>query len=296
MATVGIPMAFDIVKIGNLMDEGTRMTSFGMGHQFHIFDDQTSGFLGIASAPVLLKEDPRLTWEGYLNTLNDGTLLSVCLDGDGDIDWDAANAPSITSFHYGATGGTTLGFVTSYCIGTRLQITGRPNELVAFTCDMFGLQTSLETLTAQVPTARYYYPWERGVFSIGTAFGTYVAKADTCFGFTINYDTGYYPQFALDGLQYYTGVGERKKACTVDIVMAQGATCLAEYAKWAAGTPTSYEFVLTASDGTTTFTIEVYGFYTAFDYGDQDGLMIANATMTGHYDASNTEMFQITIG
>jgi len=272
MATiVGIPSSFNTVSIGGSVDHGTHVTNYGLDRNFHVFEDDSSGYLGIGTRPAFIKQNPQLTFAGYLSTVNAPHLRgAACPSGTGGT---ATTDPTEVAMVYGSSG---QGYTTSGCVVSSIQITGRPNELVSFSAEMFGEQTTVTGGPGADNSTVGFYPWELGTY--GTA--------NTLFGFSINYTTGYYPLYAMDGNQYYSGVGERLHTGTVEITMAAGATAAAEYTKYTTRAAAQFSIVLAADNGGSGVTLTANGYYTDFNAGDQDGLYVATATLTMHYTAA----------
>lgn len=291
------PSAFNLVQIGGVDQYGTRITQFGLQKEFATFEDEEAGLLAAhVTPPTIIKQNPALVWAGRLNALCDGELIGMCLDADGTLSWDALNTIVDKVFVYGdaSTAGAGTGWQTTGCFGERLRITARPNTMIEFTASLRGQVTTKKTdATIDVtPSGTEFYPFERAVFSIGTAFGTYSAAAKLCLGLTMDMVTGYFPVFTPDGNAYYSDIGERKtKAMILDLILGDNAAAVAEYDKYADGNPTSIKFLMTSHGGSNTCTIEAYGHYLAWDMAGQDGLSTHRARFVSTFDPSNSDVY-----
>lgn len=263
---------------------GLTVTTGGADYlRFHLFP-ASDGFGGPVVYPEEIKSRPELTVGGYLSSGIISTISGMCGCGSA-ANFTALRSPSAAVIDYGDT--IVGGFTTTGCVGTRLTITGRPNELVEFTLDCFGLTTAAGSVSAYTVADTIFFPFERGTHGIG---------ADTLLGFTLTFDTGYIPVYAMDGLAEtgYAEIGERGANVTLELVMAHNATSYTtEYGKYTGVTAVNPVIVVTGSDDTATCTIDVDGYYTAWGFpGDVDGLMVHTATVTGHIAA--TTLLQIS--
>ena len=271
---------------------GLTVTTGGADYpRFHLFP-ASGGFGGPVVLPEIIKSRPELTVSGYLSSGIISTISGMCGCGEA-ADFSALRSPSAAIIDYGdvllAGGG---GFTTTGCVGTRLTITGRPNELVEFTLDAFGLTTAQGAVSALTAgDDAVFFPFERG---------SYDSVTDTLLGFTLTFDTGYIPVYAMDGLAEtgYAEIGESGANVTLELVFAHNVTSYTtEYGKYTGVTAVNPVIVLKGSDDTATCTIDVDGYYTAWGFpGDVDGLMVHTATITGHVVVTTSYMLQVYLG
>ncbi len=293
------PTAFNVVQVGGVDQYGTRITQYGLQLEKATFEDEEVGLLAAhVTPPTTIKENPALVWSGRLNALCDGEIIGMCLDADGSLSWDSLNTIVDKTIVYGdaSTAGAGTGWQTTGCFGERLRLTARPNTMVEFTASLRGKVTTKKSdATIDVtPAQTEFFPFELMTCSIGTAFGTYVAKAKLCLGWTMDLVTGYFPVFATDGNAYYADIGERKtKAMILDLTLGDNADAVTEYDKYRADNPTSIKFVMTSDGGSNTCTVQAYGHYLAWDLAGQDGLSTHRARFVSTFDPSNSDVYAI---
>lgn len=287
MTTIA-PTCFGVVELpeGTGRQGLTCTTGAANYLRFHTFP-AAYGYGGPAAYPDKIKSRPELTIGGFLSHGIVSTITDMC-GCAATADFSALRTPTAKDIVYGDT--QVGGFKTTGCVGTRLTITGRPNELVEFTLDAFGLTTAADTLTAPAIADIKFFPFERGS---NTGIGT-----DTLLGFTLTFDTGYFPVYAMDGLADtgYSEIGEIGASVTLELTYAHNTTSYTtEYAKYTGVTAVNPILTLTASDGSTTCIINVDGYYTDWGFpGDVDGLIVHTATVTGHVLVTDHTMLQLT--
>lgn len=285
--TVIAPTCFGVVELPTGTGvQGLTCTTGGADYvRYHIFP-AAYGYGGPVVYPEKIKSRPELTIGGFLSSGIIDTIAAMCGCGSA-ADFTGLRTPTAQSISYGDT--EVGGFDTTECIGTRLTITGRPNELVEFTLDCFGMTTtSAGVLTAPAIADVDFFPFERGS---QTNIG-----ADTLLGFTLTFDTGYFPVYTMEGLADtgYAEIGEHGANVMLELVLAHNAASYGT--EWVAYKDTTVRnpiITLADSNDVAGCTIDVDGYYTAWGFpGDVDGLMVHTATITGHVTGLN--MLQIS--
>ena len=218
-----------------------------------------------------------MTWAGYLNAANKSLIAGACaINGTPDFGTNLVASISALTMVYGDTG--VGAFTVSNCFGTRLRLTGSTNKLVEFSLDLVGKATTKTTIAAPAIADAEFFPFEKGSHGIG---------ADTLYGFTIDYRTGFWASIAPDGGSGYSKINEslRKRALSVRLVMAQNAASYAEWDDYDGITRADHTLTLTGT-AATTCVLALGGYYTDWPYGDYEGLLVARALLTGVWDDS----------
>lgn len=263
---------FSLVSVGGYQ-QGSILTRANTAyHRYHIYDNETTGYSAIVSKPGDMNDMPQLTWSGYLTASNCGTVAGLCaLDGSPDFHNGLVDSISTQTVIYGDT--QTGAFSTTSCFGTRLQITGRPNELVQFSVDMIGKTTASTSLPAPGPADKEFFPFERGVNTLGD---------DALLGFTVTFNAGFYPRFSMDGKTGYSAISEGMHSLTAEFMIAH-ASQGGEYGAYSGNSRATPTITLIGTKGSTCV-IALGGYYTDWQYGDAGGIMVARAIMSGVYD------------
>lgn len=260
---------FAIVSVGGTVHQGITCRSGGADYfRFHTFP-AAYGHGSPIVVPEKIKSRPELSIGGYLSAGLPAALAAMSGCGSG-ADFSALRTPSKTAIAYGDI---TKSYSTSDCVGSRLTITGRPNELVEFSLDAFGMTTATGGALAAVIEDKEFFPFERGSNSgIG---------AETLLGFTLIFNTGFAPVYAMDALGEtgYSEIGDIGATCTLELALAHANE--SEYSAYAGVTNTTVALTLTSSEGSSSV-ITVTGYYTSFDYGgDAGGILVSRATLYG---------------
>jgi len=287
---------FTVVQLAGTDDYGTEITGGGLSNwELETFDQYTGGFITPIIKPTQIKQYPRLTFGGFLNSVNDTHLVGMALDVDGTISYVSANTVVPITIGYGRHTTASQGFQTTGCFATRWNITGRANQLIQFTADLVGTATDVATLTHDTtPTIPAFYPWEKMTFKLGTAFGTYTAAATTLIGFSWSLNTGYTPGFYAGGTQAYVNIDEGVKVLDLELRMAHNATSVAEWVKYDAVNPTSIELLLTDT-ATGTLKLETFGYYLNFRQEKEAGKLVLVGSLRAYYDSTNSNGLAVTL-
>ena len=286
MTTLGA-VCFETVDFGGNLAYGSQMTKWGADfvkyHQFGVGD----GFGAPSIIPEKVKSLPMLTMGGVLCNAITSDIATICgceatSDFKANTRAAAAKAGAVTSIYGDANVG---GFTTTVCVGTRLTVTGTSNELITYSLDMFGGTTTQGSTTAGSVGTAEFFPFELGTSSYGE---------DTLLGWTLTFDTGLIPVFAMDGIGNtgpYGEVGDVGATCTLQMTLAANATALTEYGKYVATTAVTPTLTPTGTSGST-WAMALKGYYTAWDRAEVNGLGAHRATVTGH--VVGTSMLNIT--
>jgi len=262
------------VSVGGTAQQGSVLTRANATyHRYHIYDNETTGYSAIVSKPGDMNDMPQLTWSGYLTAANKSTIAGLCaLSSTPDFSASLVSSISKKTVIYGDT--QVGAFSTTGCFGTRLQISGRPNELVRFSVDMIGSTTTKTTVSAAAITDVEFFPFERG---------TQTFNDDTLLGFTITFNAGFYPRFSMDASTGYSGVSEGMHSLIAEFVLAHNSTSYStEYGRYSALTRVDPTITLIGTQGSTCV-IALGGYYTDWQYGDFEGIMTARAILSGVY-------------
>jgi hypothetical protein len=292
--------AFSIVQLSGADDYGSKITNQALTNWLlETFDDYPSGFLAPVIPPAQITQEPRLTFGGFLNDFNDDHLVGMAINATGSPSYVTANTVVPITIGYGRHTTASHGFETTGCFATRLNITGRMKQLVQFSADLTGLVTDVATLTLDTtPTMPEFYPFGKIAFSIGTSFDdeSYAAKTTSLLGFSATLNTGYTPDEYSDGAQYYGNINEDVKVMDLELRMAHNATSMAEWAKWDGGTASAAKIVLTSTAGSSTVTIQVFGYYHEFSQVEEAGKLVNVGKLRAYWDIAGTthEAFEIT--
>lgn len=263
---------FSLVSVGG-SQQGSILTRANTAyHRYHLFENQTTGYSALVTKPGDMNDMPQLTWSGYLTATNKGTVAGLCaVRGSPNFHSSLVNSISTQTVVYGDT--QTGAFSTSGCFGTRLQIIGRPNELVQFSVDMIGSTTtttsSLSANTADVE----FFPFERGTNTFGS---------NALLGFTVTFNAGFYPRFSMDGSTGYSAISEGMHSLTAEFMIAH-ASHSTQYSRYSGNSRTTPTITLIGTKGSTCV-IALGGYYTDWQYGDVGGIMVARAILSGVYD------------
>jgi hypothetical protein len=278
---------FETADFGGNIAYGATMTEWGADYlKLHLFPPG-SGFGAPAIYPEKIKSLPMLTLGGKLCNAITSDIATICgcvaaSNYQDNSRAAAAKAGAVTCIYGDANVG---GFTTTGCVGTRLTVTGTTNELVDFALSMFGLTTTQTACTAGAVVDTEFFPFELGANTFG---------ANTLLGFTLNFDTGLIPVFAMDGLgptDGYGEVGDVGAGCTLQVTLANNAAALTEWGKYEALTAVTPTITLTGT-AASTWAIALKGYYTAWESAEVTGLGAHRATITGH--VVGTSMLNIT--
>jgi len=274
--TVIAGACYQVISAGGTSQQGSVLTRSNAAHKrLHLYPNQTSGHGALVMKPGDMRDMGRMTWGGYLNAANKAAIAGLCAIA-GTPDFGASLVASISALTI-IYGDPVVGaFSTTECFGTRLRLTGRTGKLVQFAVEMVGKATTSTTVTAPAIADAEFFPFEKGTHGIGD---------DTLLGFDIDYRTGFDTQFAPDGGPGYSKITEglRKRALTATLYLAHNAASFAEWDDYDAITANTHTLSLSGSAGTACV-IALGGYYTDWNYREQDKLLVAKAVLTGVWD------------
>jgi len=281
----------------------------------------------MADAFVAGKE-AALVWTGLLNSRHVIYLLSMAIRGNvTPTQPDPTNeplaylwtfAPSLTAPN---TPDQTNGIETftiefgdnlqayeaEFCFATRLEISGRPNEGVMFTCDISARQRSDASFTGElVAQTVQHFPFNLAKFCVDTSGaglgGT--QKTGLLKAFTWTLETEFRASYGADGSLYFYAVDkEARKRVQLRLVYARNSDSDSERTKYEGNTAT---FLRIKVEGATELDAEqdnvpyVYldGAYEYFEWptpGDEDGLSTVEVLAESVYDATWAKQFQVAV-
>jgi len=278
---------FETADFGGNLAYGAVMTKYGADYiKYHQFGP-SDGFGAPSIIPEKIKSLPMLTLGGKLCNAITSDIATICGCESSSNFKDnsraaAAKAGAVTCIYGDANVG---GFTTTVCVGTRLTVTGVSNELVDFSLDMFGGTTTQTSVTAGSVGTAEFFPFE---------LGTSTYDADTLLGYTLNFDTGLIPVFAMDGIgdtDPYGEVGDIGAQCTLQVTLAANASALTEWDKYNDTTAVTPTLTLTGTSGST-WAIALKGYYTGWAKAGVNGLAAHQAIVTGH--VVGTSLLNIT--
>lgn len=309
--TPGSAAAADYVALGTMTAES--------GEVLHQPDDERNTLARNMADDLFVGKEAKLVWTGDVTMRDITYALAMAIRGNvtpaasgSEITWTftpgltTANTPDIAdgidtlTFEYGDN---TQAYETEYCFATRLQISGAPNQVLQFTCDITGRQwteTSFTGALSLVATQRFPFNLARFyINATGASIGVTQATA-TLLGFTWTLETMFTPYYTADGALYFTGVREAKKRPVLQLTYARNATSEAERDKYDARTTT---FLRIKAEGPTNITsnepyLQLDGAYRYMawpSYGEENGLTTVQVTAEAVYDATWAKMFEVAV-
>jgi hypothetical protein len=216
---------------------------------------------------------------------------------------DQANGVDTFTMEYGDN---TQGYETEYCFGTRVQISGAPNETCRVTENITGRQRSDATKTpalslvaiqrAPFNLAEYYR--DANWAALGTTQKTGIVKA-----FTWSLDTMLTPRFTAEGSLYFGAVDEDFKSPELRLVLVRGTESEALRAAYEAQSVVYVQMKLKGateldSGQTNPPYLEIDGAYQipAWPaYGDDQGMATIEVPLRGCYDTTGAKMMLLSL-
>lgn len=288
------------------------------------FEDDERGMLARhVTMPVVAGKQADLVWEGALNMRHIIWLMSMAIRGNvTPTQPDSTNQPLayLWTFEPGITtantpditngidtytieyGDNLQAYEAEYCFATRLQISGAPNELCKFTCDITGRQNTDASFTgALVAQSVQYFPFNKCKFYVNTSWATLgnTEKADLLKSFTWTLDTQFRAGYTAHNQLYFYDVVEDKKAVELELVYARNTNADAERTKYEQGTTTFLQILL---EGQTELDVgqsnepyvKLYGAYQYLGWpspDDEDGLSTHAVRAESVFDSVGSRMF-----
>lgn len=289
------------------------------------FEDEERGMLSRhVTAPVEAGKQADLVWEGSLNSRHATWLLSMAIRGNITATQpDSTNQPNayLWTFEPGLTtantpdiangidtytieyGDNLQAYETEYCFATRIQISGSPNELCTFTCDITGRQvTDIATFTASLTAQTVqYFPFNKTKFYIDTTYaglgGT--AKDDLLKNFTWTLDTQFRAGYTAHNQLYFYDVVEDKKCVEFDLVYARNTEADTARGLYEAGTTTYLQIKLEGeaeldSGQSNPPYVKLEGAFEYLDWpspDDEDGLSTHSVHAESVYDSTGSKEY-----
>ena len=113
-------------------------------------------------------------------------------------------------------------YETEFLFTTKVEISGEPNEPVAFTWTCMGRQSSEVTKTAALsaPTT-VYFPFNLAKFYIDTSYAAIggTQKTDMLKAFTWSFETMFTGRYTASGNFYFEALNEEKKTVALELTI-----------------------------------------------------------------------------
>lgn len=271
-------------------------------------------------------QEGQLVWTGLLNQRHVIYLLSMAIRGNvTPTQPDPTNEPLayLWTFAPSLTGPNTpdqtngietftiefgdnlQAYETEFCFATRLEISGRPNEGVMFTCDITGRQRSDVSFTGElVAQTVQHFPFNLAKFCVDTSGAELgdTQKSGLLKAFTWTLETEFRASYGADGSLYFYAVDkEDRKRVQLRLVYARTTNADAERTKYEGVTTT---FLRIKIEGATELDSEqsnVPYIYLdgAYEYrewptpGEEDGLSTVEVLAESVYDSTWGKQFQV---
>ena len=135
---------------------------------------------------------------------------------------DIANGIDTFTIEYGDN---TQAYETECCFSTRLQISGAPNEVCKFTCDITGRQRTETTFTGALSVQSVQrFPFNKAAVYIDASGGTIgtTQKTNLLRAFQWTLETKFKAFYASDGELYFSSVVEDKKKPVLTLTYKRG--------------------------------------------------------------------------
>lgn len=310
-ATPGTAVAADYVALGTMTAES--------GEVLHQPDDERNTLARNVADDLFVGEEAHLVWAGDVNMRDITYALAMAIRGNvspsgaGDEKtWtfepglttantpDIANGIDTLTFEYGDN---VQAYETEFCFATRLAISGAPNQVLQFTCDITGRQRTEADMTGALSlAATQQFPFNLATFYIdatGAGLGG-TQKTATLLGFEWVLETMFTPYYTADGALYFTSVREDKKRPVLTLTYARNTTSEAERDKYDARTTT---FIRIKAEGNTAIDsnepyLQIDGAYRYVAwpmYGEESGLNTVQVVAEGVYDSTWAKMMSVAV-
>lgn len=303
------------------------LSTFESGDVLHQPEEDRNSLARHMADDEFVGKEAKIAWTGDLNHRHANWLLAMAIRGnvtptqpDSENEpnaylWTytptltAANTPDQTNgietftFEYGDNLQT---YEVEYCFATKLEISGSPNEVVKFSCDIVGRQRSDTTFTGGLTAQSVQrFPFNLTTFAIDTAGANIgdTAKSGLLRSFTWTLDTMFRAFYTADGHLYFANVAEDRKSPELTLTYVRNSDADTER--------TAYE------NRTTRFLrIKMFGQteldsgqsnppYLILDqavryrewptFGDQDGLATVQVKADCVYDSTWAKMFECAL-
>lgn len=303
------------------------LSTFESGEVLHQPDEDRNSLARHMADDEFVGEEGHIVWEGDVNFRHINWALAMTIRGNvTPTQPDPTNeplaylwpyAPALTSpntpsemngidtftFEYGDN---LQAYEIEYCFGTRLEISGAPNEMCKFVCDITGRQREDVTFTGSLTAQSVQRaPFNLTTFAIDAAGANLgdTAKTGLLKGFTWTLETKFTALYTADGNLYFASVAEDKKSPELSLTYVRGTDADAERTKY--------------EDRTTSFLrIKLFGQteldseqsnppYLILDnavryrewptFGEEEGLATVEVVADCVYDATWAKMFEAAL-
>ena len=193
-------------------------------------------------------------------------------------------------------GNNILAGEVEYCFVQRLEISGRPGELITVSADIVGRQFittgSFTDLSGTGIVAREYFPFELAKFYIDnfdTNWATSFTTPTQIYNveeFSFVFETGFNAHFKPSGQLYFYDVTENPEAKKATLTLKQAMTSATpafatELAAALAGTTRYVTVDLFGTGATREVKIQMAGTYMAFPESTEDGVITFDTVLEG---------------
>jgi hypothetical protein len=190
-----------------------------------------------------------------------------------------------------------------YCMASKLEISGAPNEAWRLRADIFGRQLTLTSFTADKNPPSV----EPALFNLTQLYvdDTWAGIGGselpgTLLGFTWTYDTGLSPLVAADGNIYFASHVIRKHRVELKMTLAFITGTNTERAKYLSQTLRNIRIAATGSEIESPYNNYIYldtrGYYTSWStLGERDGLDIVEVTVSSFGDVTNDDEAAVSV-
>jgi len=218
----------------------------------------------------------------------------------------AANTPDQTNgidtftFEYGDN---TQSYETEYCFATRLQISGAPNKVCEFTCDITGRQRGETTLTSSLSVQSVQrFPFNLAQICIDASGGTMgnTQKTNLLRAFQWTLETKFTAFYTSDGNLYFSSVAEDKKKPVLMLTYKRGSTSETERDAYDNRSTRLIRLKLLGqteldsgqSDVPYLYLDQAVRYFKWPTPSSQDGARVVQVTAEGVYDSTYGKMFE----
>lgn len=306
----------------------TGTLTFDDGLEIHYPEEDRNTLAKNVGNDLVVGKEAHLVWQGDLNFRHIAWALAMCIRGNiTPTQPDASNEPlsylwiftpaltapntpdqtnGIDTFTF-EFGDDSRAYEAEFCFGTRLEISGAPNEPVKFVCEITGRQiTSGVTFTAALTMqdvqraafnkSKVYIDAQGG--TIGTTQRTDLVKA-----ITWELETMFTAAYGPDGALFFTAVEEDKKAPVVTLTFKRGAASLTEEAAYLARTTRLLRWEILGDteldvnqSNPPYLRLDQAIRYTEWpEWSDQDGRTTHEAVAEAVYDSDYARMFEAAL-
>lgn len=273
---MAVGSCFFVVAVNGAPQVGSTVRAGANLKRLFMYPGQTTGCGAPAIKPGDMRDLGRLSWSGYLTNSIAAAIAGGCgISGAPDFCANLVGSIDVFDLAFGAP--TVGGLTAGGCFGSKLRIWGRTNSLVGFSLDVMSKSIGLGGMSVAELEGIDFMPLECGISS-----------AENVLAFNIDYSTGFFARYAPDGTVGYTAINEslQQRSLRASITMAHGSAS-GEWAKHAGRIRAGHTISLVGSKGGAGCTIVVGGYYTGWEFGEVDGILVEQAELTGVWDGSS---------